>query len=131
MDCQEKRDWQTIPQLCGHLQSVEVQSSGATTDTRGKSLRKVSVRVYKRTTADSYHSSDFVAEKITGWGGSFRFRVLHAGDYWLVAAYKGKEYMMPLRIRSSSASDDYVCSTQLFWIQSTGEFKLAEIIELD
>jgi hypothetical protein len=127
MEETKKRDWSVVPQLCGRLQRVEGERGG---NTKEKSLKKASVRVYKRTTGVSYQFADFVAERITGWGGAFRFPHLEEGDYWIVAAYQNKEYKMPLTIKKSDYEN--ACATQLFWIRlSTGELEVAHLVQLD
>ncbi len=84
----------TVERMCGKLATgKEMPRSDDATF-----VPHSTVRLYSRTAGeDCCPSSPPSAEAITNRSGSFRFKKMKPGDYWLVAKIDGAEYRLPIR----------------------------------
>jgi hypothetical protein len=85
--------------ICGKLVSTEdVAQPGTTNSTRqeSKPLSHIRIRLFSPST-DCCALVTPVAEITTGRDGTFQFKKLEAGDYWVAATIGNKEYKVLVR----------------------------------
>jgi hypothetical protein len=86
--------------ICGKLVSSDAAAQqGATSSSRQelKPLEHVRIRLFSPST-DCCEMVTPLAELTTGRDGSFQFKKLEAGDYWVSAAIGNKEYKVMVRL---------------------------------
>ena len=101
--------------ICGKLVSTEVAAAMGTTNSSKqefKPLDHVRIRLFAPST-DCCELVTPLAEVTTGRDGSFQFKKLDGGDYWVSASIDNKEYKVMVRfvpVKKASAH----CSTFLY-----------------
>jgi len=86
--------------ICGKLVSNEAVPQQAATNSpkpEVKPLEHVRIRLFSPST-DCCALVTPIAEVTTGRDGTFQFKKLEAGDYWVSAAIAGKEYKVLVRL---------------------------------
>jgi hypothetical protein len=86
--------------ICGKLVSSDAAAQqGATSSSKQelKPLEHVRIRLFSPST-DCCEMVTPLAELTTGRDGSFQFKKLEAGDYWVSAAIGNKEYKVMVRL---------------------------------
>ena len=89
----------SVDGICGKLVSIEdVANQGTTNSTRqeSKPLSHIRIRLFSPST-DCCALVSPVAEITTGRDGTFQFKKLEAGDYWVAATIGNKEYKVLVR----------------------------------
>jgi hypothetical protein len=116
--------------ICGKLVSSEaVPQQGATNSSKQevKPLERVRIRLFSPST-DCCALVTPIAEVTTSRDGTFQFKKLEVGDYWVSAAIAGKEYKVLVRLVPGKKGST-PCSTYLYVLER-GQLQLrsAEIV---
>jgi hypothetical protein len=101
--------------LCGKLVSIEGAAQPGTTNSpkqEVKPLEHIRIRLFSPST-DCCLLVTPLAELTTGRDGSFQFKKLEAGDYWVSAAIDNKEYKVLVRFVPGKKGSTH-CSTFLY-----------------
>jgi hypothetical protein len=110
--------------LCGKLVSIEGAAQPGTANSpkqEAKPLEHVRVRLFSPST-DCCELVTPLAELTTGRDGSFQFKKLEAGDYWVSAAIDNKEYKVLVRFVPGKKGSTH-CSTFLY-VFAKGQLQL-------
>ncbi len=102
--------------LCGKLVSLEpAAQAGApnATSQPTKPLSRVRIRVFSPS-RDCCTLVTPIAELTTDRDGSFQFKKLDAGDYWVSASIDSKEYKVLVRFVPGGKKGSAHCSTFLY-----------------
>jgi hypothetical protein len=86
--------------ICGKLVSAEAATAPGAADSSKqevKPLEHIRIRLFSPST-DCCELVTPLAELTTGRDGSFQFKKLEAGDYWVSAAIDNKEYKVLVRL---------------------------------
>lgn len=105
----------SVDGICGRLVSIEdVAQQGTTNSTRqeSKPLSHIPIRLFSPST-DCCALVSPVAEITTGRDGTFHFKKLEAGDYWVAATIGNKEYKVLVRFVPGKKGSTH-CSSFLY-----------------
>ena len=110
--------------ICGKLVSSDAAAQEAATNSSKQEvqpLAHVRVRLFSPST-DCCALVTPLAEVTTGRDGSFQFKKLEAGDYWVSAAIDSKEYKVLVRLVPGKKGSTQ-CSTFLY-VFAKGQLQL-------
>jgi len=120
--------------LCGNLVHREYTPSKNAPDTllvKDNALRNVSLRLYPVQDGEPCCGSRSPsAETVSGHGGHFKFRKQSAGDYWVVASYKSRDFVTSIQYRPRG-SHDVSCSELTYAIEDSGRFGVGRTITVE
>ena len=98
-------DWQNVDQLCGQVQSVKdtkrvIRQKDGRVETHlyETPIRNAKISLYRAVAAEGKCCDDkqLKAETVSGRWGSFVFRNVDKGKYWLVVGKENRRYEMPI-----------------------------------
>ncbi|MGB8541001.1 MAG: hypothetical protein WCD49_05110 [Candidatus Acidiferrales bacterium] len=124
---QQKIAVSKVGRLCGSLVHVDdIRSKKDPTqivDEKTKPLTRVGLQLYLRQ-EDSACCEGLspIAEVATRRRGHFSFEKVDAGQYWLVARWKGHEYKLAIRYQPSKQPNGDECSHFEYRINDSGQF---------
>ena len=134
---QQAKDMHTVfevSRICGrlvHEELIPIKGSPNSFESKMKSLRKVTVRLYQsQGNTSCCEGLPLVAQERTGWGGSFKFKRMTPGPYWVATRVNGRDYKMQVRF-APRKTDDTLCSNQLFVVDDSGKFQMAITITVE
>jgi hypothetical protein len=118
----------TVDRLCGRLLSVR---NANTPQEKLTSLSKTVVRLYREVgDADCCNGSTLIAETLSGRGGTFEFKKVPAGLYWVAMMSQAGEQKLLVRYEPAKG-DPTNCSELLYELDETGHFILRTFIAVD
>ena len=120
-------DAELVAKLCGKLEMADTvpnKSLPGNSALRFHPLKDVKLVAYERhSNSECCETAPVAGETITDKSGSFEFKGLSKGYYWLVARVALKEYRMSIRIGQLKDKQP-VCSQLSYDIDEYGEFSL-------
>ncbi len=122
-----------VAELCGELQHVwytPVTGTQNMLNEHREALRNVVLKLFARAGEAACCTGDLLRTAKSGRRGTFDFKKLAPGNYWLVASWNGREYSMPVEIdpKTPNASP---CVNQLFGIHQDGAFRFGWVVQVD
>ena len=122
LGAQGKKPWH-VDRLCGRAQYVkripEKKNPNIHSDER-KDLKAIRLELYESNEdIPCCESLKILGTTVSGRSGQFEFKPDHAGNYWLVASWNGKEYSVPVVYEPLKKSTT-MCSDQGIQIEDDG-----------
>ena len=123
----EVEEWELVSKLCGKLEHTQLapdKNKPSQYFAKNVPIQDAKLIVYEAPSNTVCCSSVPVAgEMATSKTGSFEFKGLKNGYYWLVAHVDNREYRMSIRIGQLKDRQP-VCSEMFFNIDDSGKFTL-------
>ena len=116
-----------MAKLCGRLERTDripdkkVPGLYAEKNTPIKDAKLIAYEA--RSNAECCSNARVAAETVTNKSGSFEFKTLTKGFYWLATTIDSRDYRMPIRIGQLQDKQP-VCSQMSFSIDDSGEIAL-------
>ena len=120
-------DFELVAKLCGKLEQIDrtpdkrIPGKYSTKYLPVKNARLMAYERNRGTTCCK--TAKLVGEIRSSSSGTFEFKGLQTGDYWLVAAVEQQEYQMAVRVQQLRDKQP-VCKQMSFAIGESGEFQL-------
>ena len=125
--------WNTVELLCGKLiqvTEVPVKDTSNSFTEKQKPIKNANLRLYQLDkNAPCCTSESLTAETISRKDGSFDFKNIVLGPYWIVIHAGGTDYKLALSYAPNNKNGDK-CPDQLYEIKN-GELQLSRIIQVD
>jgi hypothetical protein len=125
--------WNAVDVLCGKLVQVEkIPKRGVANSFREKTkvIKKAALRLYYRDKdVPCCAQQSAAAEGVSTKNGTFEFKNIATGNYWLVARVGGTDYKLALKYQPDSKHASR-CSEMEYTLKD-GEFQLLRIVVVD
>jgi hypothetical protein len=125
--------WNTVSLVCGRLIQVrQIPMKGASNSftEKEKPVKDANVRLYRRDKDIPCCSAEsLAAEAVSGKDGSFDFKKITPGTYWLVERVAGTDYKLAITYKPDKENGTK-CG-QLTYELKKGEIQLTKMVYVD
>jgi len=120
-------EWELVAKLCGRLERTDRtpdKNFPGQYSEKDSPIKDVKLVAYEaRSSGSCCANASVAAETVTNKSGSFEFKTLTKGYYWLVATIDKQDYRIAIRIGQLKDKQP-VCSQMSFSTEDSGELSL-------
>jgi hypothetical protein len=120
-------EWELVAKLCGRLERTDRVPDKVVPgqySEKNSPIKDAKLVAYEaRSNAECCSNAKVAAETVTNKSGSFEFKTLTKGYYWLATTIDKRDYRMSIRIGQLQDRQP-VCSQMSFSIDGSGEMAL-------